>query len=575
MTRFNPEDPKWTAYILGELSESERAAVQAELESSEEARTLVDELRFAVDLTKTELREQAPILALTPQQREAIRAAAGVEKPRRWFSARQMAWAAGLAAAAGIALMIRFTPQQSFVEHKMVVPQESAKAQEPEIIAETKPVDAATLPAEKQQHAAAAGRVLSPRSSTFANPPAAAAPAASPAPAPLPPAGRVFGTINDASKATIPGATVAAINTQTGSVASTVTNDAGAYTLDGLQPGTYQIRAELPGFQTTIANGAQISAGDREQVDLTMQVAQAAQNVEVTVAAEDSLLRASAGQQGQQGQQSQIGQQKSLNALPVRPFAASAPPGSAGTKAETTAGDVLSMSDKPATASYATIRRSLNENRLPPLDAVRIEDMVNYFTYDYPQPSGGNAIGATLEAAAAPWNPQHRLVRIGIKAKDAVTNVNVQVEFNSAAVESHQLFGSEGSSTIFKDSSATVAGQTFTYLYEVVPRVPPAKVSNEMLKVKISYMEPNAGGSKSLSIPLIDRGQAFARASTDFRFAAAVASFGMILRDSPYKGTATFDSTLAIAEASMGSDRNGSRREFIQLVQRARQLRGR
>ena len=90
MTRFNPEDPKWTAYILGELNDAQRAAVEGELESSQEARSLVDELRFAADLTKSELRDQPPILALTPQQRETIRAAAGdaanVEKPRRWFA---------------------------------------------------------------------------------------------------------------------------------------------------------------------------------------------------------------------------------------------------------------------------------------------------------------------------------------------------------------------------------------------------------------------------------------------------------------------------------------------------------
>ena len=62
-------------------------------------------------------------------------------------------------------------------------------------------------------------------------------------------------------------------------------------------------------------------------------------------------------------------------------------------------------------------------------------------------------------------------------------------------------------------------------------------------------------------------------ASVDFRFAAAVASFGMILRDSPYKGTATMDSVLSMAEDGIGSDKFGYRREFLQLVQRARQIR--
>ena len=62
MKRINPDDPKWTAYVLGELDGPERAAVELELENSEEARMLVEELRFAADLTKSELREALPPL---------------------------------------------------------------------------------------------------------------------------------------------------------------------------------------------------------------------------------------------------------------------------------------------------------------------------------------------------------------------------------------------------------------------------------------------------------------------------------------------------------------------------------
>ena len=95
MTRINPDDPKWTAYILGELGDTERAAIELELESSEEARTLVEELRFAADLMKMELRQATAVVPLTTQQRETIHASANV--PRRWFSARPVVWAAGLA----------------------------------------------------------------------------------------------------------------------------------------------------------------------------------------------------------------------------------------------------------------------------------------------------------------------------------------------------------------------------------------------------------------------------------------------------------------------------------------------
>ena len=66
------------------------------------------------------------------------------------------------------------------------------------------------------------------------------------------------------------------------------------------------------------------------------------------------------------------------------------------------------------TASYANVRRFLNEGRLPPPDAVRLEELINYFSYDYPQPDGDAPFSATMEVATCPWAPEHRLVRIGL-----------------------------------------------------------------------------------------------------------------------------------------------------------------
>lgn len=70
------------------------------------------------------------------------------------------------------------------------------------------------------------------------------------------------------------------------------------------------------------------------------------------------------------------------------------------------------------TGSYANVRRFLNQGRLPPEGAVRLEEMVNYFPYDYALPTDGSPFGVTTEVAPAPWNPRHRLLRIGIKASD-------------------------------------------------------------------------------------------------------------------------------------------------------------
>ena len=68
-------------------------------------------------------------------------------------------------------------------------------------------------------------------------------------------------------------------------------------------------------------------------------------------------------------------------------------------------------------ASYSNARRILNENTLPPSDAVRVEEFVNYFHYDYPEPTGVDPFSITTELAACPWNRKHKLVRVGIKGK--------------------------------------------------------------------------------------------------------------------------------------------------------------
>ncbi len=73
------------------------------------------------------------------------------------------------------------------------------------------------------------------------------------------------------------------------------------------------------------------------------------------------------------------------------------------------------------TASYSNTRRFLNDGRMPPRDAVRIEELVNYFTYDYPQPEGQTPFSVSAEVAECPWNTQHQLVQIGLQGKKLAT----------------------------------------------------------------------------------------------------------------------------------------------------------
>jgi Ca-activated chloride channel homolog len=69
------------------------------------------------------------------------------------------------------------------------------------------------------------------------------------------------------------------------------------------------------------------------------------------------------------------------------------------------------------TASYANVRRFLNGSQLPPADAVRIEELINYFKYDYPAPKGEAPVSITTDVAACPWNPKHKLALIGLRAR--------------------------------------------------------------------------------------------------------------------------------------------------------------
>ena len=69
-------------------------------------------------------------------------------------------------------------------------------------------------------------------------------------------------------------------------------------------------------------------------------------------------------------------------------------------------------------ASYANVRRFLNYGQMPPKDAVRIEELINYFDYNYPLPDDGRPFSIITNAGPCPWNNGHRLVRIGIKGKE-------------------------------------------------------------------------------------------------------------------------------------------------------------
>ncbi len=177
-------------------------------------------------------------------------------------------------------------------------------------------------------------------------------------------------------------------------------------------------------------------------------------------------------------------------------------------------------------------------------------------------------------------------------------DVKIQVEFNPAKVEAYRLIGYENrllAKEDFhddrKDAGEIGAGHTVTALYELAPaggrvrtpKVDPLKYQTRpglseaaaggaICTVKLRYKQPDAAKSTLMTHEVFDGGGRFEKAPRDFRFATAVAAFGMILRDSKHKGTYTLDAVIEQAKSSLGEDPFGYRGEFVQIVERARQL---
>ncbi|PWS27827.1 hypothetical protein DHW03_09630 [Pedobacter yonginense] len=437
-------------------------------------------------------------------------------------------------------------------------------------------------------------------------------------------------------------------------------------------------------------------------------------------------------------------------------------------------------------ASYTNIRRFINGGNLPPADAVRIEEMINYFDYNYEQPNSADPVNIVTEIAPAPWNNQHQLVRIGLQAKTIPTvnlpasnlvflidvsgsmsdpnklpllvssfklltdqlrskdkvaivvyagssgvvlpatsgdeknkikdaldrlsaggstaggqgielaykiasenfvkggnnrvilatdgdfnvgansdadmqtliedkrksgifltvlgygmgnykdskmeiladkgngnyayidnltearkvlvnefggtlftvakDVKLQIEFNPAKVQSYRLIGYENRllnkedfNDDKKDAGEIGSGHTVTALYEIIPvgvkddlsgSVDDLKYqkttkinsieTQEILTVKLRYKEPTGNKSKLLVKGVQDNALGFNATSDNFRFAAAVAEFGMLLRKSSFKQNATFEQVIALADNAKGKDKEGYRSEFLSLVKSAK-----
>lgn len=174
-------------------------------------------------------------------------------------------------------------------------------------------------------------------------------------------------------------------------------------------------------------------------------------------------------------------------------------------------------------------------------------------------------------------------------------DVKLQVEFNPATVQGYRLIGyenrmlaNEDFNDDKKDAGEMGSGHSVTALYEIIPvgvnsdflkktgslkyqdndkTFDKAVQTDELMTIKFRYKKPAEDNSRLLEVAVKDGQLNINQASNNFRFAAAVAEFGMLLRNSEFKSTASFENVLMLARKSKGNDEEGYRSEFIQLVE--------
>jgi Ca-activated chloride channel family protein len=217
----------------------------------------------------------------------------------------------------------------------------------------------------------------------------------------------------------------------------------------------------------------------------------------------------------------------------------------------------------------------------------------------------GNYKDSKMEVLADKGNGNHAYIDNILEAKKVLVtefggtlftiakDVKIQVEFNPATVQAYRLIGYENRrlndedfNNDKKDAGELGAGHTVTALYEIIPvgvksqfkplddlKYQDIEVkkntlnSTDLMTVKLRYKKPDGKESILLEQVIKNETLAIAATSDNFRWSAAVAGFGMLLRDSDYKNDLTFNAVIRLAKAAKGQDEEGYRAEFIKLVQ--------
>jgi len=223
--------------------------------------------------------------------------------------------------------------------------------------------------------------------------------------------GRIEGAVRDINGALIAGVAISIDGTRL----ATTSDPLGHYALSGVPVGTVTVRAAQAGWKTAVIGNVMVRAGQTTTVDVRL-VAGPLEGKDLVARDEVAAKMPSGGigypmsQQANAVNSPSLYRQQPFNTEDYHNFKDSGFLRPATAPLSTFAIDVDA-------ASYSNVRRFLTQGQRPPADAVRVEEMINYFPYDYPAPRGSDPFSVTTAQMPAPWAPDHRLVLIGLQGR--------------------------------------------------------------------------------------------------------------------------------------------------------------
>jgi len=244
------------------------------------------------------------------------------------------------------------------------------------------------------------------------------------------------------------------------------------------------------------------------------------------------------------------------------------------------------------------IKKYIDKEEMPPLELIKIEEMINYFDYDYALPEEGQPFAVTLEVDVCPWYESHLLLLIGLQGKieepddqlrqrDFVIarKLRTNVSFDDRYVKAYRLIGYVHHKPVPGESGDNAEGggysrgelrlgQRMTTLYEIIPQefqrdgeeIP---ASLKIADVTFDYIDPEkpGKGKQHLSLPANWEEENQVEASEDFLMAAAAAQFGMILGNPVIRRFVSVDDLIRSVKDSLGDDPDDRRVEFLQVLE--------